>query len=131
MGILGQLQGVVRALEAQPGERESEGVVGGLEDGTRGGVGVVIVVSVVAFGIYYVCLIGGEALADKLLLSPFWAMWAANAIFGVIGAIMLLRSQKVGAMAATRDTSELIERARLWLARRTARAGVHIGRRTA
>ncbi|HEV2180322.1 MAG TPA: LptF/LptG family permease [Gemmatimonadaceae bacterium] len=97
----------------------------------RGGVGVVIVVSVIAFGIYYVCLIGGEALADKLLLSPFWAMWAANAIFGVIGAIMLVRSQRVGAMAATRDTTELLERARLWLRRHVDRIGIRVGRRAA
>ena len=97
----------------------------------RGGVGVVIVVSVVAFGIYYVCLIGGEALADKLLLSPFWAMWAANAIFGVIGAIMLVRSQRVGAMAATRDTTELLERVRLWLGRQVERARIRVGRRPA
>ena len=97
----------------------------------RGGVGVVIVVSVVAFGIYYVCLIGGEALADKLLLSPFWSMWAANAISGVIGAVMLVRSQRVGATAATRDTSELIERARVWAARQLGRVGVRVGRRTA
>lgn len=97
----------------------------------RGGVGVVIVVSVIAFGIYYVCLIGGEALADKLLLSPFWAMWAANAIFGVIGAVMLVRSQRVGAMAATRDTTELVERARQWIRRRMERMGIRVGRRTA
>ncbi|HKT08389.1 MAG TPA: LptF/LptG family permease [Gemmatimonadaceae bacterium] len=97
----------------------------------RGGVGVVIVVSVIAFGIYYVCLIGGEALADKLLLSPFWAMWAANAIFGVIGAIMLVRSQRVGAMAATRDTTELVERARLWIRRRAERLNIRVGRRAA
>ena len=97
----------------------------------RGGVGVVIVVSVIAFGIYYVCLIGGEALADKLLLSPFWAMWAANAIFGVIGAVMLVRSQRVGAMAATRDTTELVDRVRQWIRRRMERIGSRVGRRVA
>src|SRR5690606_23976694 len=31
----------------------------------RGGVGVTIGVSIVVFGLYYVCLMGGEALADK------------------------------------------------------------------
>ena len=97
----------------------------------RGGVGVVIVVSVIAFGIYYVCLIGGEALADKLILSPFWAMWAANAIFGVIGGVLLVRSQKVGATAAGRDTSEIVDRARLWLGRQAARVGLAKIRRTA
>jgi len=97
----------------------------------RGGVGVVIVVSVGAFGIYYVCLIGGEALADKLILSPFWAMWAANVIFGVIGAVMLVRSQRVGSTAAGRDTSERVERALLWIRRLASRLGLGDPRRTA
>ncbi len=97
----------------------------------RGGVGVVIVVSVIAFGIYYVCLIGGEALADKLILSPFWAMWAANAIFGVIGAVLLVRSQRVGATAAGRDSTEMLERARVWLRRQAGRIGLGNARRTA
>ena len=42
----------------------------------RGGVGLVFGVSFVVFAIYYVGLIGGESLADKGIISPFWAMWA-------------------------------------------------------
>src|SRR5690606_26309355 len=41
----------------------------------RGGVGLVIGASLVAFALYYVCLIAGETLADKLILSPIIAMW--------------------------------------------------------
>ena len=47
----------------------------------RGGVGLVIGVSFVVFAVYYVGLIGGEALANKNIISPFWAMWAGNIIF--------------------------------------------------
>jgi lipopolysaccharide export system permease protein len=36
-------------------------------------------------------LIGGEALADKGLLSPPLAMWAANLILLAIGLVMTLR----------------------------------------
>ncbi|HET9981972.1 MAG TPA: LptF/LptG family permease [Longimicrobiales bacterium] len=50
----------------------------------RGGVGMVIAISLAIFGIYYVGLIGGETLSDKGLLSPFWSMWAANIVFLVL-----------------------------------------------
>ena len=46
----------------------------------RGGVGLVIGVSLGVFAIYYVGLIAGESLADRAFLTPFWAMWAANVI---------------------------------------------------
>ena len=44
----------------------------------RGGVGLVIGVSFSIFALYYVMLIGGESLANNLVITPFWAMWAAN-----------------------------------------------------
>ncbi len=47
----------------------------------RGGMGMVIAISLSIFGIYYVGLIGGETLSDNGLLAPFWAMWAANILF--------------------------------------------------
>lgn len=50
----------------------------------RGGVGMVIAISMAIFGVYYVGLMGGETLSDKGLLSPFWAMWAADIIFFVL-----------------------------------------------
>ena len=51
----------------------------------RGGVGMVIMVSLAVFAVYYAGLIGGESLADEGLLTPFWAMWAANLVFLVVG----------------------------------------------
>ena len=57
----------------------------------RGGVGVTLGVSIVVFGLYYICLMGGEALADKGRLPAFVAMWIANAIFTVAGIVLLWR----------------------------------------
>ena len=45
----------------------------------RGGVGLVIGGSLVLFGAYYGLIISGEALADRLVISPFVGMWGANA----------------------------------------------------
>ncbi len=57
----------------------------------RGGVGLVIGASALIFGLYYVGLIGGESLADKLIISPFWAMWAPNILMTVVGGALFLR----------------------------------------
>ena len=43
------------------------------------------------FVIYYLFLIGGEQLADRQLLPPVVAMWAANVVLGVIGLVLTLR----------------------------------------
>lgn len=51
----------------------------------RGGVGMVIAISLGIFAVYYVGLIGGEKLADKGHLDPFWAMWGINALFLFLG----------------------------------------------
>ena len=53
----------------------------------RGGVGLVIGVSLVVFAIYYIGLIAGESLADRAFLTPFWAMWAANVILTIVGLV--------------------------------------------
>ena len=57
----------------------------------RGGVGLVIGASVLIFGFYYVGLIGGETLADALIVTPFWAMWSANLVMAAIGLVFFLR----------------------------------------
>jgi len=79
----------------------------------RGGVGLVIGASVLIFGFYYIGLIGGETLADALIVTPFWAMWGANLAMTAIGLGFFLRlnRQRVAArgggwrdrMAALRD----------------------------
>lgn len=55
----------------------------------RGGMGVAIAISIVLFTIYWAFLIGGEDLADRGLMSPFWAMWIANILLGALGLYLL------------------------------------------
>jgi lipopolysaccharide export system permease protein len=62
----------------------------------RGGIGMVIGVSLSIFCVYYVGLIGGENLADRNFITPFWAMWAPNVIFAVIGGIAFYLVTKSG-----------------------------------
>jgi lipopolysaccharide export system permease protein len=57
----------------------------------RGGVGLVLGVSLLVFALYYVGLIGGEALANNGYLPPFWAMWGTNVILTAIGLVLLFR----------------------------------------
>jgi lipopolysaccharide export system permease protein len=47
----------------------------------RGAIALVIGASVAVIGAYYACLVAGESLADRFVLSPFVAMWMANAVF--------------------------------------------------
>ncbi len=61
----------------------------------RGGVALVVGVSLGFFGAYYVSLIGGERLSDRLWISPLVAMWAPNILFGALGLVALARSTKV------------------------------------
>lgn len=51
----------------------------------KGGIGTGIIYSLAFFVIYWICLIGGENLADRLIISPEIAMWASNIIIGVFG----------------------------------------------
>ena len=59
-----------------------------------GGLGFVIGVSLTIFTVFYVGLIGGESLGDRLIITPFWAMWAPNILFTVIGLIGLWRMRR-------------------------------------
>jgi len=55
----------------------------------RGGLGVGMGVSLGLFLVYWAFLIGGEDLADRDIVSPFWAMWAADILIGAIGLVLL------------------------------------------
>ena len=46
----------------------------------RGGTGLVIGASGAVFGAYYMLLVAGEGLADRLVVSPLVGMWGANAL---------------------------------------------------
>jgi len=60
----------------------------------KGGFGVAAGVSLIFFLVYWAFLIGGEKLADRGLLSPFWGMWSANILLGILGIYFLIKSAK-------------------------------------
>jgi lipopolysaccharide export system permease protein len=74
----------------------------------RGGVGVVIGISFTIFALFYVGLTAGEALSDKGIVSPFWAMWAGNTVFLVVGLILYARMGHEGGSARGGDLRELL-----------------------
>ncbi|MHB1072475.1 MAG: LptF/LptG family permease [Gemmatimonadaceae bacterium] len=84
----------------------------------RGGVGLVIGVSLGIFGLYYVGLIGGETLADRGMLSPVLAMWAANMLMGLVGVVLVAR---MGRERGTARGGDLGDRFAAWRERRRAR----------
>ncbi|MBU8934371.1 MAG: LptF/LptG family permease [candidate division Zixibacteria bacterium] len=57
----------------------------------RGGMGVAIAISIGLFVLYWAFLIGGEDLADRGLVPPFWAMWSANFLLGGIGLFLIYK----------------------------------------
>jgi lipopolysaccharide export system permease protein len=83
----------------------------------RGGVGLVIGVSFGVFGLYYVGLIAGEPLAQAGKVTPFWAMWASNVIFLVVGGVLLSRVGRAGSTARGGDLGEVKDAIRAWFAR--------------
>jgi lipopolysaccharide export system permease protein len=59
--------------------------------GRKGGMALSVGISIVLFLIYWAFLIGGEQLADRLIIAPWIAMWAANIILIAVGLILILR----------------------------------------
>ena len=84
----------------------------------RGGVGLVIGASLAVFGLYYVGLIAGETLADKLILSPFVAMWLANIIFTIAGLVFLYMLRRSGSTTRGGDFGEMWDAVRARFARK-------------
>lgn len=60
----------------------------------KGGLGVAAGISILFFLIYWAFLIGGEKLADRGLLSPFWGMWSANFVLGILGIILTIKTAR-------------------------------------
>lgn len=57
----------------------------------RSGLAISVGVSLGFFLLYWACLIGGEELANRSLVSPFWAMWSANVMIGAAGVLLMIR----------------------------------------
>jgi lipopolysaccharide export system permease protein len=51
----------------------------------KGGIAVPALLSLSFFLLYYVFLVGGEELADMLIIPPFWAMWTPNILLFIVG----------------------------------------------
>ncbi len=58
--------------------------------------------SAVFFIFYYLCLVGGEQLADRLILSPWLSMWMPNLILGALGLWLTVRAVQSGQPARRR-----------------------------
>jgi lipopolysaccharide export system permease protein len=61
-----------------------------------GGVGLVVGASMIVFFFYYIGLIAGEDLANRLVIPPFWALWMSHVIFSVAGILALWRTHRRG-----------------------------------
>jgi len=48
--------------------------------------------SIVFYLIYWSFLIGGEQLADRMILNPILAMWAPNAVVGIAGIVLVFQT---------------------------------------
>jgi lipopolysaccharide export system permease protein len=60
----------------------------------RGGIMVGAAYSLLFFIVYWAFLIGGETLADNLVISPFAAMWTANIVIGLCGLFLIFLMTK-------------------------------------
>jgi len=62
----------------------------------HGGVWLMLGGSGFVFTAYYLLLVAGEALADQLVISPFVAMWMANAFLLAVGLLLVWRPGRPG-----------------------------------
>ncbi len=58
----------------------------------RSGVGAGTGLSIGFFVLYWVFLIGGEKLADRAVITPFWGMWGGNLILLAVGTFLTWRA---------------------------------------
>ena len=84
----------------------------------RGGVGLTIGVSLVVFSLYYIALIGGEALGKRGIIPPAISMWMADVAFALLAVWLLARMGAEGATTRGGDTREMIDALKGWARRR-------------
>ena len=65
----------------------------------RSGMNMAIGLSILFFLVYYVCLIGGEKLADRGFVNPWLAMWGPNLILGGLSIVFLRKAAREQALA--------------------------------
>lgn len=73
----------------------------------RGGMWLVFGASLAVFGAYYMLMIAGEDLADRLVISPFVGMWWANALL-LAAALLLIVSRRRAPLAQSGSEAMVI-----------------------
>ncbi len=82
----------------------------------RGNFGVAASLSLAFFLFYWACLIGGEKLADRDLLSPFLSMWIANFVVGILGIYLTIRMGKEAMIIDWYRIKEVMpQKIKIWL----------------
>lgn len=82
----------------------------------RGNFGVAASLSLAFFLFYWACLIGGEKLADRDILSPFLSMWIANFVVGALGIYLTIRMGKEAMIIDWYKFKEIMpQRVKTWL----------------
>ncbi|HKP76500.1 MAG TPA: LptF/LptG family permease [Longimicrobiaceae bacterium] len=90
-----------------------------------GGIGMVLSTSMAIFALYYVGLIGGEALAGRGYVTPLVAMWIVNFIMTVLGVLGLATMGRETATARSSTWDQMLQAGRDFAAtvfRRRSRA---------
>jgi len=75
----------------------------------RGGMGLVIGGGLSIFAVFYVGLVGGEALADRGYVKPALVMWAPNAVVLLVGLIGLFRVNREFGSTRGGDFADLLD----------------------
>jgi lipopolysaccharide export system permease protein len=75
----------------------------------RAGMGLVIGGGMSIFAFYYVCLIAGEGLGDRGVVTPLMAMWAPNLFMAVLGLFGLYRVNRESGSTRGGDVADLVE----------------------
>ncbi len=57
----------------------------------KGNFGYAALISAIILTIYWVSIIQGEKMADRLFISPFFGMWAFNIVFSGVGLLLILQ----------------------------------------
>ena len=57
----------------------------------KGNIGVNALISTLLFTYYWICIIQGEKLAERLYISPFLGMWFANITLIIVGLYLVLK----------------------------------------
>lgn len=90
--------------------------------GQRAGKSLGVVVSVILAFSYWMVLLGGAALADEGILPPGPAVWLANVIFGILGAVAALRLDSPNRKDVLAILAEPVKRAYSALIKRFTRS---------